>query len=125
MSSMNKALLIGRVTRDPELRQTNGGKPVANFGVAVDRPRSAGRERETDFLDVVAWQQTAEFVSKYALKGRLVAVDGRIHVRSYEANDGTKRKAWEIVANDVRLLDRAPDASGANVEAEVTEDIPF
>jgi single-strand DNA-binding protein len=129
--SLNKTILVGRVTRDPELRYTTqGNTAVANFSVAVDRPRGQGKERETDFIDVVAWKQTAEFVTQYAKKGRLVAVDGRLQVRSYEAQDGSKRKAYEVIANDVRLLDKAPDSSTANNQGELvadafSEDVPF
>lgn len=113
MSSFNKVILIGRVTRDPELRYTPNGKPVASFSVAVDRNRGGqGQERETDFIDCVVWQQSAEFASKYATKGRLVCVEGRLQVRSYETQDGQKRKAYEVVCNDLRLLDRKDSSGG-------------
>ncbi len=108
----NKVILVGRITRDPELRYTPNGRPVATFGIALDRPRAQGAERETDFFDLEAWQQTAEFAAKYATKGRLVAIDGRLKVRQYETQDGQKRKAYEIVVNDLRLLDRKDAATG-------------
>jgi single-strand DNA-binding protein len=112
MSSFNKVILVGRVTRDPELRYTPNGRPVAQFGLAVDRPRSSsGGDKETDFFDVVVWQQTAEFAAKYATKGRLVLIDGRLQVRSYETQEGQKRKSYEIVGNDLRLLDRKETSS--------------
>jgi len=121
MSSFNKIILIGRVTRDPELRYTPNGRAVAQFGLAVDRPRSSqGGERETDFFDIVTWQQTAEFAAKYATKGRLVAVDGRLQVRPYETQDGQKRKAYEVVVNDLRLLDR----KDSSASPEATYDAP-
>jgi len=103
--SLNKIILVGRVTRDPELRYTSNGKPVAKFGLAVDRPRVGGGDKETDFFDIVVWQKTAEFASKWATKGRLVAVDGRVEIRDYETQDGQKKRAWEVIANDLRLLD--------------------
>jgi single-strand DNA-binding protein len=117
MSSLNKVILIGRVTRDPELRYTPSGKPVASFTLAVDRNRGQGQERETDFIDCVVWQQSAEFASKYATKGRLVCVEGRLQVRSYETQEGQKRKAYEVVCNDLRLLDRR-DSSGGGASYE-------
>jgi len=133
MSSLNKVILIGRVTRDPELRYTPNGKPVASMGLAVQRNFSGpGGEKETDFIDIVVWQQTAEFAAKYATKGRLVAIDGRLQVRSYETQDGQKRKAYEVVANDLRLLDRKDssagsgggfDAGSSNHEAPVRETV--
>jgi len=111
--SLNKVILVGRVTRDPELRYTPNGRPVASFGLAVDRnTKSASGEKETDFIDIVVWQQTAEFAAKYATKGRLVAIDGRLQVRNYETQDGQKRRAYEVVANDLRLLDRGKDNAG-------------
>jgi single-strand DNA-binding protein len=111
--SLNKVILVGRVTRDPELRYTPNGRPVASFGLAVDRnTKNASGEKETDFIDIVVWQQTAEFAAKYATKGRLVAIDGRLQVRNYETQDGQKRRAYEVVANDLRLLDRGKDHAG-------------
>lgn len=113
MSSYNKAILIGRLTRDPELRYTPQGKPVASFTLAIDRNRGQGQERETDFIDCVVWQQTAEFASKYATKGRLVCVEGRIQTRSWEDKEtGQKRKAFEVVCTDLRLLDKRGEAGG-------------
>lgn len=111
MSSFNKVILIGRLTRDPELRYTNAGKPVANFSLAVDRPKGQGQEKETDFFDCVLWGQTAEFASKYASKGRMVCVEGRLQSRSWDdANTGQKRKTIEVVCNDMRLLDKRESA---------------
>ena len=107
MSSYNKAVLVGRLTRDPELRYTPNGRAVASFGLAVDRwgsKASGGNEKETDFFDIVAWAQLAETISKFATKGRMVLVDGRIQTRQYETKEGEKRKVFEIVANDIRLL---------------------
>ncbi len=114
----NRIILIGRLTRDPELRYVPSGAPVASFTLAVDRPfQNQQGNRETDFIDVVAWRKTAEQVSQYLTKGRMVAVEGRLQIRSYETQDGQKRKVAEVVADGVRFLDRAKPASGASESA--------
>lgn len=130
---LNTVVLIGRLTRDPELRYTAGGAAVANFSLAVDRPFTNQQgERETDFIDIVCWRQLAEQVANHLGKGRLVAVEGRLQIRSYETQDGQRRKVAEIVANTVRFLDsprRAAQASGAEAPAGDVrlgdEDVPF
>lgn len=102
---MNKVILIGRLTRDPELRYTQSGSAVCNFTLAVDRPfTSQSGEREADFIDIVVWNKAAENVAKYMAKGRQVAVDGRLQIRSYEANDGSRRWRSEVIANNVEFL---------------------
>lgn len=100
---LNKVILIGRLTRDPELRYTPNGTAVCRFTLAVNR--RFNRE-QTDFIDVVAWRGLAENCANYLGKGRLAAVDGSLQVRSYETQDGQKRKAAEVVADDIRFLDR-------------------
>jgi single-strand DNA-binding protein len=112
---MNHIVLIGRLTRDPELRYTPNGVAVTTFDLAVNRPipNQAG-ERETDFIRIVAWQKTAELCANYLKKGRLAAVEGRLQIRSYEAQDGQKRRVTEVVANQVQFLDRGRDDAGAN-----------
>lgn len=111
---LNKVILIGRLTRDPELRYTQTGIPVANFSIAVDRRFTGqGGERETDFIDIVAWRKLAELCANHLGKGRLVAVDGSLQSRSYETNDGQKRKAWEVVADNVDFLDRPREGGAA------------
>jgi single-strand DNA-binding protein len=108
---LNKIVLQGRLTRDPELRRTNGGTAVASFTLAVDRDfKSQGGERETDFVDIVAWRNTAEFVSKYFPKGRMAVVFGRLQVRSYQDKDGNKRKAVEVVADNVYFCGDKPQS---------------
>lgn len=103
----NRIILIGRLTRDPELRYVPSGAPVASFTLAVDRPfRDQQGNRETDFIDIVAWRKLAEQVSQYMSKGRMVAVEGRLQIRSYETQDGQKRKVAEVVADGIRFLDR-------------------
>jgi single-strand DNA-binding protein len=114
MPSFNKVMLIGRLTRDPELRYTSGGLAMVNFSIAVDRPfkdQQTG-ERKTDFFRCKAWRQKAEFVSNYVQKGRLVAVDGRIEMNEYVAQDGTKKYSTDIVADNVELLDGNRDGAG-------------
>ncbi|HET7380284.1 MAG TPA: single-stranded DNA-binding protein [Gaiellales bacterium] len=114
----NRIILIGRLTRDPELRYVPSGAPVASFTLAVDRPfQNQQGNRETDFIDVVAWRKTAEQVSQYLTKGRMVAVEGRLQIRSYETQDGQKRKVAEVVADGVRFLDRAKPGTGAGEPA--------
>lgn len=110
---MNHVVLIGRLTRDPELRYTPNGVAVANFTLAVDRPftNQAG-EREADFIPVVAWQKLGENCANYLAKGRLCAVEGRLQIRSYDTQDGQKRRVAEVVAANVQFLDRAKENSG-------------
>ena len=99
---MNQIVLMGRLTRDPELSHTQSGTAVASFALAVDRGYAKdGGERQTDFIDVVAWRQTAEFVSKYFTKGQMAAVTGRLQIRDWTDKDGDKRKSAEVVADNV------------------------
>ncbi|NLW59401.1 MAG: single-stranded DNA-binding protein [Firmicutes bacterium] len=108
---MNHVILIGRLTRDPELRYTPNGVAVANFTLAVDRPYTNQEgERETDFIPIVVWQKLAETCANHLHKGRLVAVDGRLQIRSYETQDGQRRRVAEVVAANVQFLDRAGEA---------------
>ena len=123
---LNVAVLMGRLVADPELRNTPSGISVTSFTLAVDRSYvKAGTERQTDFIDVVAWRNTAEFVCKYFRKGQLAAVQGSIQTRSYTDKEGNKRKAFEIVADNVHFAEpkkkindpnnvagKAPDISG-------------
>lgn len=102
---MNKVVLIGNLVRDPEVRATHSGISVCNFTVAVNRRfKKENGEQETDFLNVIAWRQLAELCGKYLAKGRKVAVTGSIQTRTYEAKDGSKRTAWDIVADEVEFL---------------------
>jgi single-strand DNA-binding protein len=109
---LNGVILIGRLTQDPELRYTNSGTAVASFSLAVDRPRpNQAGERETDFINIVVWQKQAELCAQYLHKGRLAAVDGRLQIRAYENREGQKVRVAEVVAETVRFLDRADQAS--------------
>ncbi len=122
---MNQVVLIGRLTRDPELRYTPNGIAVASFDLAVDRSVTNQQgERETDFIRIVAWQKQAELCANYLKKGRLVAVQGRLQIRNYETQDGQKRKSAEVVAGFVQFLDRARDeAAPANETVANHEDL--
>ncbi|KPV42494.1 single-stranded DNA-binding protein [Alicyclobacillus ferrooxydans] len=109
---LNRVVLIGRLTQDPELRYTNSGTAVASFTLAVDRMRNnQSGERETDFINIVVWQKQAELCAQYLHKGRLAAVDGRLQIRSYENREGQKVRVAEVVAETVRFLDRGDNAS--------------
>ncbi|NLV15667.1 MAG: single-stranded DNA-binding protein [Syntrophomonadaceae bacterium] len=119
---LNRVILIGRLTRDPELRYTGNGIAVCTFSLAVNRPYvSQGGERQADFIDIVAWRGLAENVANYMTKGRLVAVEGRLQVRSYENQEGQKRKAVEVVADSVKFLERA-SGSGSGPSAKRSSD---
>ena len=113
---MNKAILIGRLTRDPEIRYTQSNRPVAQFTLAIDRPftNQETGEREADFLNIVIWDKSAENVGKYTHKGSQVAVEGRIQSRSYENDKGEKKYVTEIIASRVQFLDSKKDDSKFN-----------
>ena len=116
---LNRIILMGRLTRDPELRHTQTGTPVASFSLAVDRDfkdRSTG-EKTTDFIDIVAWRQTAEFVSRYFTKGRLAVVEGRLQMRDWTDRDGNKRRSAEVVADNVYFGDSKRDAEAGSYAA--------
>ena len=111
---LNHIVLMGRLVRDPELRRTGSGVAVAGFSLAVDRdfaPRDGG-EKETDFIDIVAWRNTAEFVSKYFTKGRMAVVSGRLQIRSWTDKDGNKRRSAEVIADNVYFGDSKPKDGG-------------
>ena len=100
---LNKIVIMGRLTRDPEMRQTGSGTPVTSFSLAVERDYSGrdGGEKQTDFIDVVTWRHTAEFVSKYFAKGDMAAVSGRLQIRDWTDREGGKRRSAEVVADNV------------------------
>ena len=113
---MNKAILIGRLTRDPELRYTSSNRAVCQFTIAIDRPftSNATGQREADFINVVVWDKTAENVGKYMSKGRLIAVEGRIQTRNYDNNEGKKVYVTEVVATNVQFLESKNATSNSN-----------
>ena len=112
---LNKIILMGRLTRDPELRRTGNGTAVTSFSLAVDRDfKSQTGEKETDFIDIVAWRGTAEFVSKYFTKGRMAVVEGRLQLRDWTDRDGNKRRSAEVVADNVYFGDSRPAGNSGN-----------
>lgn len=141
---LNKIFIMGRLTRDPELRRTQNGTAVAGFALAVDRDfKNADGTKETDFIEVVAWHSSAEFVSKYFTKGRMAIVEGRLQIRDWTDKNGNKRRNAEVVANNVYFGDskKEGDSSGGYkaagkavdvepgegefAEVEDEEDLPF
>lgn len=119
MSYLNNVILIGRLTRDIELRHTPSGTAVSKFTIAVNRRRQKdSEEKKTDFIDVVVWGKLAETCAEYIGKGRLVAVEGELHIRSYDDSQGIRRKAAEVVANTVRFLDRSGNGTGGYVPGD-------
>lgn len=130
---LNKCFLLGRLTKDPEIRRTNGGTAVTSFTLAVDRDFKTNGEKETDFIEVVAWRNTAEFVSKYFSKGRMTIVEGRLQIRDWTDKNGNKRRTAEVVADNVYFGDskrenkEEPEYKQADL-AEISEEdgeLPF
>ena len=110
---LNKIFIMGRLTRDPELRRTQNGTAVTSFSLAVDRDfKSQSGEKETDFIDVVAWRSTAEFVAKYFTKGRMAVVEGRLQIRDWKDREGNNRRSAEVVADNVYFGDSKRDSAG-------------
>ena len=109
---LNRIVLMGRLTRDPELRRTQSGTAVTSFSIACDRDfKSQSGEKETDFIDIVAWRGTAEFVSKYFTKGRMAVVEGRLQIRDWTDNNGGKRRSAEVVADNIYFGDSKRDSA--------------
>ena len=122
MASLNHVILIGNLTRDPELRYTPDGTPVASFTIAVNRPFTTRQgEREADFIPIVVWRKRAETCSEYLAKGSQVAVDGRLQIRSYEDKDGVKRRVAEVVAWRVEFLQRLKKQAPPEIPEEPVE----
>lgn len=129
---LNKVMLQGRIVADPELKTTNSGVSVVSFTLAVDRDYQTNGERQTDFINIVAWRGTAEFISRYFTKGKMMIVCGTLQVRKYTAQDGTNRYVTEVVAESVNFGgDKPSNAAPAesNSDSELTplpsEDLPF
>ena len=130
---LNKCFLLGRMTKDPEIRRTNGGTAVTSFTLAVDQDFKTNGEKETDFIEVVAWRNTAEFVSKYFSKGRMAIVEGRLQIRDWTDKNGNKRRTAVVVAENVYFGDskkenkQEPEYKQADL-AEISEEdgeLPF
>lgn len=109
---INKAILVGRLTADPELKQTPNGISVTTFSIAIDR-RSA-KEKTTDFINIVAWRQTAEFIAKYFKKGNAIGIDGSIQTRNYTDKEGNKRYAFEVVVDNASFVESKASSAGAS-----------
>ena len=124
---INRVVLTGRLTRDPELRYTTTGKAVCNFTLAVDRRFGGAEERETDFIRIVTWQKLAEVCANHLSKGRMAGVDGRLQIRNYETQEGQRRSMAEVVADNVVFLDRAPGSKdyGGAADNLDDEEVPF
>jgi len=119
---LNQIVLMGRLTRDPELRHTQNGTPVASFSLAVERDFGArDGERQTDFIDIVAWRNTAEFVSKYFAKGRMAVVSGRLQIRDWTDKDGGRRRSAEVVADNVYFGEGRRDSEGMSTFSPATD----
>lgn len=124
--ALNHIVVMGRLTRDPELRHTGAGVAVTSFSLAVDRdfaPKDGG-ERETDFIDCVAWRNAGEFVAKHFTKGRMAVVSGRLQIRSWTDGDGNKRRTAEIIADNVYFGDSKRDADGNDSASTSTATTP-
>ena len=125
MKMLNHITLMGRLTRDPELRHTQNGKSVASITLAVERDYTApGAEKETDFIDIVLWGNTAEFASKYFGKGRMAVVEGRMQIRNWQDKDGNKLRSAEVVADRIYFADSKKETSDAQKFSELTDDDP-
>ena len=122
---LNLAVLMGRLVANPELRHTPSNIAVTSFTIAVERGFvKAGGEKQTDFIDIVAWRNTAEFVTKYFSKGQLVAIEGSIQTRTYTDKDGNKRKAFEVLANAVHFAEPKRDSGSGGSQVPRFDDIP-
>lgn len=127
--SLNRITIMGRLTRDPELRRTQSVAPVTSFTMAVDRDfKSQSGDKETDFIDVVAWRNTAEFAAKYFTKGRMAIVSGRLQIRDWQDNNGNKRRSAEVIADSIYFGDSKPQdvqpaVHAANVDASDFDEI--
>lgn len=135
----SKTILIGRLVADPELKQTQNGISVTSFCMAVDRPYQKDKERQTDFINLVAWRGTAEFINKFFSKGSMIGVDGRIQTRNYQDKDGNKRTAFEVLADNAFFVESAKQNGTSNAqqpstpvpannnfqEVDNSEDLPF
>lgn len=117
---INNVTLMGRLVADPELRTTNSGKSVANFRIAVDRAYSKNGNKEADFITIVCWEGTADFVSRHFSKGSMIALQGSIQTRNYEDNNGNKRTAFEVVAREVSFCGGKNETSSAPMQTPAT-----
>lgn len=112
---LNKAILVGRLTADPELKQTTNGISFVSFSIAINRSYSKGGERQTDFINIVAWRQTAEFIAKYFRKGNAIGIDGSIQTRNYVDKNGNNRTAFEVVVDNASFVESKSSSQASNV----------
>lgn len=112
--SINQSVIVGRLTRDPELKTTGSGFPFVNFCVAVDRPYKSGEEKQCDFIDCTAWRSSAEFLAKWFRKGSPIGIVGRIQTRNFQTQDGQKRKATELVVDNISFVGGSNNSNGGN-----------
>ena len=113
----NLVVLTGRLTADPELKTTTNGIPVTTFSIAVNRNYRAGEEQQTDFINIVAWRQRAEFITKYFKKGSMIGIEGSIQTRRYQDKSGNNRTAFEVVVNNAQFVESKRDGAGSNEPA--------
>lgn len=122
----NIAILTGRLTATPELKTTPNGVSVCSFSIAVNRPYRQGEEQQTDFINIVAWRQTAEFISRNFIKGSMIGIEGAIQTRKYQDKDGNNRTVFEVVANNVQFVGSKNGNTSETIEdSEADEDINF
>lgn len=122
----NLVVLSGRLTADPELKTTNNGLSVCTFTIAVDRRYKQGEEKQTDFIDIVSWRSSAEFVSKYFSKGSMIGIEGAIQTRKYQDKNGNNRTAFEVVANNVQFIEsKRPQSNGEGNHIPTSENDPL
>ena len=114
----NLVVLTGRLTADPELKTTTNGIPVTTFSIAVNRNYRAGEEQQTDFINIVAWRQRAEFITKYFKKGSMIGIEGSIQTRRYQDKNGNNRTAFEVVVNNAQFVESKRDEAGAHAGNE-------
>ena len=120
---LNHITIMGRLTKDPELRKTQSGVSVVSFTVAVDRDFKNGDEKVTDFIDCTAWRGTADFISKYFGKGRMIVVDGSLNSRKWQDNDGNNRVSWEVQAQNVYFADSKRNDDGQQSKSQTLEEV--
>lgn len=114
----NLVVLTGRLTADPELKTTANGISVTTFSIAVDRRYRSGEERQTDFINIVAWRTSAEFITKYFKKGNMIGIEGSIQTRRYQDKNGNNRTAFEVVVNNAQFVESKRDSSSAPMDSE-------
>ena len=122
MRSINKVILVGNLTRDPEMKETTGGQPITTFGLATNREwvtRGGDKQQSAEFHEVVAWGKLAEICNNYLKKGKLIYVEGYLKTRSWDSEDGTKRFRTEVVINDMIMLDKRKEGEEAAIEEEL------